>query len=108
MTLLNILRKQAFTKKPTVAQLQMLEGASKVTASQRNTAWSLYLSEQQAESDAEQEQAAPEPSPTHHVTVKTNGFRRLGRVWTGKTAVTLNDSELATLTADSMFIVVAL
>lgn len=55
-------------------------------------------SEPKADSKAEQND-----SSRYRVTVKRDGFRRLGRVWTGRTEVALSDDELAVLEADPMF-----
>lgn len=55
-------------------------------------------SEREAKSKAEQND-----SPRYRVTVKRDGFRRLGRAWTGSTEVALSDNELAVLEADPMF-----
>lgn len=47
--------------------------------------------------------AKQDDSPRYRVTVKRDGFRRLGRAWTGRTEVALSDDELAVLEADPMF-----
>ncbi|WP_297813728.1 hypothetical protein [uncultured Methylophaga sp.] len=52
--------------------------------------------------DAKQK-AKQDDSPRYRVTVKRDGFRRLGRAWTGRTEVALSDEELAVLEADPMF-----
>lgn len=45
---------------------------------------------------------------THRVTVKRDGFRRLGRAWMGSTEVKLTEDEVNVLEADPMFVVVEL
>jgi hypothetical protein len=47
--------------------------------------------------------AKQDDSPRYRVTVKRDGFRRLGRAWTGSTEVALSDDELAALEVDPMF-----
>lgn len=47
-------------------------------------------------------------APRYRVTVMRDGFRRLGRAWTGSSEVELTDSEFAVLEADPMFNVVEL
>lgn len=129
--LLAVLREQAFDKKPTVDELKKHEGLDNVTAKERDEAWKKYQEEQQAETkpdgepgdngdgadknqtttttnttdsepDAKQK-AKQDESPRYRVTVKRDGFRRLGRAWTGRTEVALSDEDLAVLEADPMF-----
>ncbi len=129
--LLAVLREKAFDKKPTVDDLKKIEGLENVTGKERDEAWKKYQEEQQAETKPEGEpggngdgadknqttatttttdskpdakpNAKKDDSPRYRVTVKRDGFRRLGRAWTGRTEVALSDDELAVLQADPMF-----
>lgn len=131
--LLKVLREQAFDKKPTVEELKKFDGLDSITAKERDEAWKKYQGEQQAESkpdgeggdhdngaDADKNQttttttttdseakanskAEKNDTPRYRVTVKRDGFRRLGRAWTGSSEVALSDDEFAVLGADPMF-----
>lgn len=129
--LLAVLREKAFDKKPTVDDLKKIEGLENVTGKERDEAWKKYQEEQQAETKPDGEPgdngdgadknqttttttttdsepdakagAKQDDSPRYRVTVKRDGFRRLGRAWTGRTDVALSDDEVAVLQADPMF-----
>lgn len=47
-------------------------------------------------------------SPRYRVTVMRDGFRRLGRAWSGSDDVDLSEEEVAILEADPMFSVIEL
>lgn len=133
--LLEVLREKKYDKKPNVDTLKAIDGLGDVNATQRDEAWAVYQKEldEAAASNAEPESNSvpsdesdsekdtttttstteqhkvEEPAKvTHRVTVKRDGFRRLGRAWMGSTEVALTDDEHSILDADPMFVVVEL
>ena len=74
------------------------EAAKSDAQNQTTTTTTTTDSEPDTKSGAKQDD-----SPRYRVTVKRDGFRRLGRAWTGRTEVALSDEELAVLEADPMF-----
>lgn len=130
MNLLELFREKSFEKKPNVAELEAIDGVGNVTAAQRDDAWKAYQAEQAeqealrqaqderdevaakkelTEKDAVKDQGQAQGiAPTHTVTVKKDGFRRLGRAWSGSEDVKLSAKDFEILEADPMFVVVAL
>lgn len=133
--LLEVLREKKYDKKPNVDTLKAIEGLGDVNATQRDEAWAVYqkeLDEAAAsyaepesnsvpsdESDSEKDTTATtstteqhkveeQAKATHRVTVKRDGFRRLGRAWMGSTEVALTQEEVNTLEVDPMFVVQAI
>ena len=134
--LLDVLREKKYDKKPNVDTLKAIDGLGDVNATQRDEAWTVYqkeLEEQAAASNAEpesnsvpsdesdsekdtttttstteQHKVVEQAKATHRVTVKRDGFRRLGRAWMGSTEVALTQEEVNTLEADPMFVVQAI
>jgi ketosteroid isomerase-like protein len=51
--ILAVLREKAYTKQPSVNDLKVIEGLNKITAAERDEAWTLYQAEQEAEKKAE-------------------------------------------------------
>lgn len=135
--LLELLREQKFDKKPSVDDLKKHAGIE-VSAKERDEAWKTYQNEKQAQSKANSEgddngdgvdsdkntttttttttasdtDSKPgtkqNASPRYRVTVMRDGFRRLGRAWSGSDDVELSEEEVAILEADPMFNVVEL
>lgn len=133
--LLEVLREKKYDKKPNVDTLKAIDGLGDVNATQRDEAWAVYQKELEEaaasnaepesnsvpsdESDSEkdtttttatteQDEVVAPAKATHRVTVKRDGFRRLGRAWMGSTEVKLTEDEVDILEADPMFVVVEL
>lgn len=121
--LIEILRSANFENKPSVEDVKALDGVEEVTAAERDKAWKTLQAEKKelaaeekaakkelAEKEEKAEKAAVKKAaqPTHTVTVKKDGFRRLGRAWSGSEDVKLVAKELEILEADPMFVVVEL
>lgn len=131
--LLEVLLAAKLDKKPTVDELAKLAGVEKVTGAERDEAWDKYqaklaedktiadaqakadadaaAAKDQAKDDAAKASSAKSEKPAYKVTVKRDGFRRLGRAWVGTTelkASELSAADLNILNADPMFVVVEL
>jgi phenylalanyl-tRNA synthetase alpha subunit len=136
--LLQVLLTANLDKKPTVDELAKLAGVEKVTGAERDEAWDKFTAAKKAEEDkaiaeaqrkadadaaaakaqsdkdaanAPKTTQAKEDKPAYKVTVKRDGFRRLGRAWVGNTelkASELSAADLKILNADPMFVVVEL
>lgn len=136
--LLQLLREKAFDKKPTVEELKKFDGLDSITAKERDEAWKVIQDEKQAQSKTNSEaddnggggdsdknsttttttttDSDPDSKPStkqnalphYRVTVMRDGFRRLGRAWSGSDDVELSEEEVAILEADPMFSVVEL
>ena len=111
--LLAVLREKAYDTKPNVDDLKKIEGLEDVNAELRDKAWAAYQVELKAAADAnasdkKSKSDTKTDKPTHRVSVKKDGFRRLGHAWTGSTEVALSAKEAAMLKADPMFVVQAL
>lgn len=136
--LLQLLREKAFDKKPTVEELKKFDGLDSITAKERDEAWKVIQDEKQAQSKTNSEaddnggggdsdknsttttttttdsdpdskpSTKQNASPRYRVTVMRDGFRRLGRAWSGSDDVELSEEEVAILEADPMFSVVEL
>lgn len=114
--LLQVLLTANLDKKPTVDELATLAGIEKVTGAERDEAWDKFTEAKKAQADKDAANApktAPtkDDKPAYKVTVKRDGFRRLGRAWVGTTELKkseLSAADLKTLNADPMFVVVEL
>tara|TARA_R110002050_G_scaffold269917_1_gene412421 strand:- start:42745 stop:43140 length:396 start_codon:yes stop_codon:yes gene_type:complete len=128
--LLEVIRAQAYDKRPTVDVLAKDAELEKVSGTERDAAWAAYELEQKALVEADglkndttattkttpdaepKKQDKPKTvasdKPTHTVTVKKDGFRRCGRAWSGSEETKLTAEQVKVLEADPMFVVVEL